>query len=126
MHDTNLQTSANDFVKNCRYHEKSLIKSYHNVEGRGVFLVSKYSTENAEIKTMDRTDYLKVTKAATNKGQIIDIQKFVKLIFSESVQVLDQNYLDKIKEMEVRIVLIKRRIILIVVFTPVDDERLVT
>ena len=122
MRDTNLYTNANDFIKNFKCHEKRVIKADHNAEGRGVFLLSKYPKEKAEIKTVNKTDYLKVTEAATNKDQIIDIQKFAKLMFNENIQVLDQKYLAKIKEMEIRIILIQKKIIWIVVFTPVGDE----
>ena len=120
--DTNLYTSAADLVHRFKCPEKRVIKADHGAEGRGVFLVSKHVKHGSEITTVEQTSYLKITEAATNIDQIIDVKRFAEMMFKENSQVLDQTYLGKIKEMEIRIMLIERKIIWIIVYMPMSDE----
>ncbi|UJR24258.1 hypothetical protein I4U23_027225 [Adineta vaga] len=122
MADTNLYTNINDFKKNFQCYEQRVIKADHNAEGRGVFLVSNHLEEEPEIKTNRKSHYLRIIEAATNKEEIMTKENFAKVLFKENSQILDQKYLQKIKEMEIRIMLIEKKIIWIIVFIPKSEE----
>ena len=113
MRDTNLYTNVDDFINHFQWHEKRVLKSDHKAEGRGVFLV----WNNAE-----QGHYLQITEAATNQTEIVHLHQLAERLFSDNAQIVDQKYLGKIKEMEIRIMLIERKILWIIIFVPDHSE----
>lgn len=117
--DTHLYTSKQDFIdrfvlpdgKNAR-----VIKSDHKAEGRGVFLVSLKPSMGS------KTQFLDVIEASNNEGHCVDKVELAELLFADNAQVLDQRYYPKIKEMEIRAMLIEKKILYVILFIPTHVE----
>lgn len=119
--DTNLYKSKKDFIgrfilpssKDCA----RVIKSDHKAEGRGVYMVNFHSSDPDLKETK-----MNVIEASSNQSLCLSKNELASLLFSNNSQVLDQRYYPRIKEMELRIMLIEKKILWVILFIPTHTE----
>jgi hypothetical protein len=103
--DTKLYTNRADFNSNfASTNEKRVLKMQHQAEGRGVYLV----------------DGLSVTEAGS--GCSVNLDNLGNILFSVEQNILDQRFLPRIHEAEIRIVLVGDQPLYVVLFVPTPDE----